>query len=278
MQKGVDYGLICDVAGKGKGNEDSAFFTIADIIIAPGSPLSKSFSQKVILGIVADGVSGSAKGEQGSTFAIRHMASKILDHLYLDNVDIAQIHLKLTDFLQQTNLDFLAAFKDMIEKEHKIPKTTIVGILIIGQWIWVFNLGDSRAFLIRDKQISQISIDHIGTIAHEITQAIGEPTIKPHIAVYNWAFTDHAATIKAYQNEYYALICSDGLTDVVNSEEINQILSEKAENLDMQKKVEKLYDLAITRKINDNVSIIAIDLAGYLSGISPIQILKLSYE
>jgi len=274
----VDYGIICDVGGKGKGNEDSAFLNIFDLIIAPGSPHSKSFAYKGILAIVCDGVSGSAKGEEGSTFAIRCLSSKIMNYFFQDNLDIAQLHLKLNEFIQQTNNELFSRFKILIEKENKIPKSTLVGILILGQWIWVFNLGDSRAFLVKDGQISQVSVDHVGTVAHEITQAFGEPKIVPAIQVYNWAFNDHAATQKSFQSKYSFLICSDGLTDKVTPPEISTILSDDSEKKSMQEKTEKLYDLTMSRNINDNVSIIAVDLAGYLKNITPIQILKLSFD
>lgn len=274
----MDYGIICDVGGKGKGNEDSAFLNIFDLIIAPGSPHSKSFAYKGILAIVCDGVSGSAKGEEGSTFAIRCLSSKIMTYLYQENLDIAQLHIKLNEFIQQTNSELFIRFKALIDKENKIPKSTLVGVLIIGQWIWVFNLGDSRAYLVKDGQISQVSVDHIGTVAHEITQAFGEARIQPAIQVYNWAFNDNAATQKSFQSNYSFLICSDGLTDKVTPPEISAILSTQSENKTMQEKVEKLYDLTMSRNINDNVSIISVDLAKYIKNVTPIQILKLSFD
>jgi len=274
----MDYGIICDVGGKGKGNEDSAFLNIFDLIIAPGSPHSKSFAYKGILAIVCDGVSGSAKGEEGSTFAIRCLSSKIMTYLYQENLDIAQLHIKLNEFIQQTNSELFIRFKALIDKENKIPKSTLVGVLIIGQWIWVFNLGDSRAYLVKDGQISQVSVDHIGTVAHEITQAFGEAKIQPAIQVYNWAFNDNAATQKSFQSNYSFLICSDGLTDKVTPPEISAILSTQSENKTMQEKVEKLYDLTMSRNINDNVSIISVDLAKYIKNVTPIQILKLSFD
>ncbi|MHA1585643.1 MAG: hypothetical protein ACTSWL_10340, partial [Promethearchaeota archaeon] len=51
-----NYGVICDVGGKIKGNQDSAFFTKFDLIIAPGSPDSKSFAYPGILSLICDGV------------------------------------------------------------------------------------------------------------------------------------------------------------------------------------------------------------------------------
>ncbi len=273
-----DYGFICDVGGKGKGNQDSALFNEFNMIIAPGSPDSKEFAYKCILSLVCDGVSASNHGEKGSSFVIRVLGSKIMSFLMLDNFDPSLVAEKLKAAIEETNNELLSKYKKFVDV-GKVPKTTLVGLLIIGQYLWVFNLGDSRAFLLKDQLIGQISIDHVGTgAAHEITEAMGQSPINPAINFYNWAYeNDQTATQKAFNENYYALICSDGLTDVVNSEEIKAYLMD--ENMSsLQQKVKRLYDLTMDRGIDDNVSIIAIDLADYLSNISKVQILKLSRQ
>ena len=273
-----NYGIICDVGGKGKGNQDSAFFTQFDLIIAPGSPDSKEFSSKGILSIVCDGVSASNHGEKGSSFVIRTLSAKIMNHLYTQNFDPGQIQNIIQQFILDTNSELLSLYKDLITSE-KVPMTTLVGVLVIGQWLWVFNLGDSPAYLVKDGQIGQITVDHIGTGAsHEITEAMGRPTVNPALRLFNWAFeNDYTGTNKVYSDSYYFLICSDGLSDLVNPDEIrDHLLSTDIPTL--QDKCQALYRLSMERKIEDNVSIIALDLAQYMDGLSPIQIIKLSYE
>ena len=273
-----NYGLICDVGGKGKGNQDSAFYTEFSLIVAPGSPDSKHFSYKGLLAIVCDGVSGSNRGELGSTFVMRHLSNKIMQHLYLEDVKITQLQQKIQEYIEETNIALHEAFQKEINA-GKIPKTTLVGILVIGQWLWVFNLGDSRAFLIKDEQIHQISKDHIGFgAAHEITEAMGQAEIHPHVRVYNWAYEGNQDLQKrAYQKNYFMILCSDGLTDKVSSEEIKQTLIAPASSLSLQEKVMELYNLSMNREIDDNVSIIAVDLAEYFDCLSQIQLIKLSY-
>lgn len=273
-----NYGIICDVGGKGKGNQDSAFFTEFDLIIAPGDQESKQFSYKCILSLVCDGVSASSHGEKGSTYVIRHLSSKIMTYLYTNNFQLQNIQERILNYINETNLELLHEFENEIENE-KVPKTTLVGILVIGQWLWSFNVGDSRSFVIKDNLISQISVDDIGTGAtHEITQALGQVPLSPHISVFNWAFEgDYTAENIAFDQIYYFLICSDGLTDKVQSEEILKVLNDPNMNNSVQEKVESLYILTMERKIDDNVSIIAVDLAKYFNNLSPIQIIKLSY-
>jgi len=273
-----NYGIICDVGGKGKGNQDSLFFTEFSLIIAPGSPDSKQFSYKGMLTIVCDGVSGSNRGELGSTYAIRQLANKIMQHLYLESVEITQLHVKIQEFIEETNFGLRNEFQEEIQA-GKIPKTTLVGTLVIGQWLWVFNLGDSRAFLIKDDHINQISKDHIGLgTAHEITEALGQSEIQPYVKVYNWAFENNQdQQNQAYSKNYFMILCSDGLTDKVSPDEIKNIIISPNPPLTLQERVMKLYNLSMDRDIDDNISIVVVDLAEFFKQLSPIQLIKLAY-
>ncbi len=274
----ANYGLICDVGGKNKGNQDSSFFLEFNLIIAPGSPDNLKFSHKCILAVICDGVSGSEQGEKGSSFVVRTLPSKIMTHLFAKDVNIADLQEVIRNFIQETNREMITHFSEIINK-GKVPKTTLVGALIIGQWIWVFNIGDSRIYLIKDDQISQVSADHIGSGAqHEITQAMGQTEIAPDIRIFNWAFeNDYLGKKLAYQAQYYALLCSDGLSDKVSPDEIKKALIEKKFNQSMQDIVQKLFSMAMDREIKDNVSIIAINLKDYFKNFSKIQKIQLNY-
>ena len=272
----LDYGIICDVGGKRKGNQDSLLFSEFDLIVAPGSPDSKQFSYKSILGIVCDGVSGSLKGEKGSNFVIRHLAAKIIGDLHLNNFNVNEELMRIQDFINQTNAELIDKFKELKDT----PKTTLAGFLVIGQWLWSFNLGDSRIFIMKDGNINQISVDHIGKSAsHEITQSMGLNEINSELKIFNWAYqTENDEKNTSYKEKYYILACSDGLTDRVTKSEINEILNDESKNNTIQEKVEILYNLSMKRGNDDNISIIAVDLSKYFDSISIIQKIKLQYE
>ena len=273
------YGIMCDAGGKYKGNQDSALICDFDLIIADVFPKSKLFSQKCVISLVADGVSGSNHGEEGSSFAIRYFAAKFFDHILLNNFEISELSQKIESILQDTNNALIEKFSSFIQS-GKVPKTTFVGLIIIGPWLWVFNLGDSRAFVLKDGKISQISLDHVGTsTVHEITQALGQEKIDPFIKVYNWAYENQENfEHPVFKKSYYCLICSDGLTDKVSNEEINNEIHNTTLSGSLQDKVEKLYDLSMKREIDDNVSIIAIDLMEYFGCVDELDILKLKKE
>ncbi|MHA1519368.1 MAG: PP2C family protein-serine/threonine phosphatase [Promethearchaeota archaeon] len=273
-----NYGIICDVGGKNKGNQDSSFFLEFNLTIAPGSPDNLKFSHKCILAVICDGVSASDHGEKGSSFVVQTLPPKIMAHLFGKNVDIADLQEVIRNAIQETNNEMIIHFSDIIN-QGKVPKTTLVGSLIIGQWIWIFNIGDSRLYLIKDDQISQVSTDHIGTGAqHEITQAMGLSEITPDVRIYNWAYeTDYLGKKLVYQAQYYALLCSDGLSDKVSPDEIKEALITKKNDQTIQDIVQKLFSMAMDRNIQDNVSIIAIDLKEYFKNLSKIQKIQLNY-
>jgi protein phosphatase len=274
-----NFGFICDVGGKLKGNQDSALICEFNLIIAPGSPKSKSFSHKGYLALIADGVSGSNHGEEGSTFAIRHFASKFYNFIFTQDFEISTLSQKIGEILRKTNEALLNKYEIYVQK-GKVPKTTFVGIVVIGQWLWVFNLGDSKAFVLKDGLISQISKDHVGsTTLHEITQAFGQETIEPHIKVYNWAFeSKNDIENPSFNSSYYCVLCSDGLSDKVSMEEINEKFIQKGNSINIQENVENLYNLSMEREIDDNISIIAIDLAAYFNNIDKIELYQLLQE
>jgi protein phosphatase len=270
------YGIICDVGGKLKGNQDSALYLEFNLILAPSSPSMESFAHKGILALVADGVSGSNHGEEGSSYAISYFANKMFEYFLQENVEIRKILNVIHENLKNTNEALKMKYQNYISK-GKVPKTTFVGTLIIGQWLWIFNLGDSQAFVVKDRKIKQISVDHIGNqTLHEITQAFGQDKIKPNLKVYNWAFENKSSTDQpVYNDSYYCLLCSDGLTDNVSSNEIKSVLTSKSQFSTLQEKVLKLYEMSMERGTNDNISIIAIDLAEYFECLDEIDIYQL---
>ena len=199
----INFGFICDVGGKPKGNQDSAFINEFNLLIAPGSPDSKHFAYPGIVALVADGVSGSDHGEKGSTFVIRYLSASIINDLLMEDFDFKLVKNKLGTFIKSTNSALLKKFQASISS-GKVPKSTLVGLMIIGQYLWCFNLGDSRAFLLKDDKIGQISKDHIGTGAqHEITQAMGQEKIEPAIGFYNWAYESSQDTLLLSCNLQY---------------------------------------------------------------------------
>ena len=116
------------------------------------------------------------------------------------------------------------------------------------------NIGDSKAFHFDGEKLEQISVDHYAATIYgkkpPLSQNLGIPPtelmIEPHYARGYY----HAGDIY--------LLCSDGLTDMVSTKEIAEILTETAAggNTDVSNAAEKLLQKALDNGGRDNITII----------------------
>jgi hypothetical protein len=124
---------------------------------------------------------------------------------------------------------------------HHDAATTIVAAVVRGDEAIIANLGDSRAYLIRDGICRQLTEDHSGSEEHAITRFAGDPRgIQPDIFV------------ESIRPEDRLLLCSDGLTRHVTPEEIATAASDD----DVRGAASALVDLANARGGQDNVTVL----------------------
>jgi serine/threonine protein phosphatase PrpC len=149
--------------------------------------------------------------------------------------------------------------------------TTLTTLALFNNLVLLLHIGDSRAYRVRGKKIEQISHDH--TVVQELvdqgrltldeiaehpqrsflTQAImGKENLAPILIAY-----------PAEKGDRY-LICSDGLTAVVDESKILHALQ-----LDLTSAVDSLIDLTYKNGAPDNVTVIAAEITDVASTISP---------
>lgn len=129
--------------------------------------------------------------------------------------------------------------------------TTMVSVYFSGRYIYVCNIGDSRAYRLRDGEFLQLSEDHIEKRPGKdhkkapLTQYLGFGTEDIQLDPY-------IAKGKIQKGDMY-LLCSDGLTDMLTNFEISDIMlkSEDAESC-----VQKLIDSALEHGGRDNITVI----------------------
>ena len=232
-----------------EGNEDSGF--VSPNILA-----------------VADGMGGYIGGEIASRTVITKLAelSPILSNPELD-------HESREDLLRSsiTTMDSAIAEIGVQRPELVGMGTTLTSISLFNNYVLLLHIGDSRAYRIRGKKIEQISHDH--TVVQELvdqgrltldeivdhpqrsflTQAImGKENLTPVLVAY-----------PAVKGDKY-LVCSDGLTAVVDEGKIAQALQE-----DLQSAVNTLVDLTYKNGAPDNVTVIATEVGGSSLSIAP---------
>jgi protein phosphatase len=217
--------------------------------------------ENVGLFIVADGMGGHNAGEVASRIAVEKISDAIREQLSLGKDPVAVIDGAIT----KANLAIL-------DRAAWLPEwsemgTTVVIALIKDHRVNVSHVGDSRAYLIRNGNIVQLTEDHSfvaeslkqGFITpeqarthqsrHGLTMALGvEDRVEPETTELSWG------------RETCILLCSDGLTDMLEDSEILKIIK-AAEN--PQAGCDTLAERATQKKNKDDVTVVLVCEGAY---------------
>ncbi len=187
----------------------------------------------VALLAVADGVGGASGGELAADAAINELAERFFSAPRDTETTDA-----LTGAIREANSAVLSAAGS---SGHPDAASTLVAAAIRGDRAVIANLGDSRAYIVRDARIRQLTEDHSGAPKHAITRFVGDPRgVQPDVFVESLRAGDRL------------LLCSDGLTRHVSPEEVATLVAGR----DVQSAANALVDLANARGGEDNVTVV----------------------
>jgi serine/threonine protein phosphatase PrpC len=225
-----------DIGHVREGNEDSAY---------AGSHLLA----------VADGMGGHAAGEVASSVTITALAR--LD----DDVPGADLLGALRGAVEEAN----AMIRDMVAADPHLSGmgTTLTAILTSGQRVGLVHIGDSRAYLLRDNALSQITHDH--TYVQDLVDAgqitAEEASHHPRRSLLLRALDGRPETEmdlrvrEAHAGDRY-LLCSDGLSSVVTDATIGDCLRRPTP----EESAQALIDLALRAGGPDNITVVVADV------------------
>jgi PPM family protein phosphatase len=249
-------GSVTDAGGR-ENNEDS-------ILVQELPPQTGSSTPGYLLA-VADGMGGHADGEVASKLAI----DMLKDLFSRDQpVDVA---LALKQAYRRANEAIYQQGGGDAEIRHM--GTTLVSAVVRGKYVTIANVGDSRAYLMRANQITQVTQDHSvvaeqvqqGQIREEdarkssqrnmLTQALGtrESLDKRMPAIYELALLP----------EDRLLLCTDGFYDVLTNEDYLKVMAGD----DPALAASSLTSLANERQTSDNVSAVVLAVGASLATI-----------
>lgn len=224
----------------------------------------------IILALVVDGVGGQNAGEKAASITVDLIPD------YFEKIEGS-------DFLKGLENAMLAANQEVMRQAELDPAfagmaCTCAAVALVGRRLFIANLGDSRIYLQRDGKLIQISRDHTwesetrqlgfgqqlgekqgNQRSHIITRYLGNP-IPPKVDVGLYLREDES-THTAVSNQGLklgkddrVLICSDGLTDMVTDEEINNIMAIHPTN----QLVERLTTAALNQGGQDNITMVIV--------------------
>jgi protein phosphatase len=204
---------------------------------------------------VADGMGGHAAGEVASAVAIAALAPLDEDAPGAD----------LLDALRQAALSANAHLRDMVEGDPALDGmgTTLTAVLSAGSRLGLLHIGDSRCYLLRDGELTQITHDHtlVQTLVDEGRISEEEASTHPQRSVITRVLDgrdglDLDLSVREVRDGDRYLLCSDGLTGPVGS---TDTLREALGIEDPQEAVDRLVQLALRGGGPDNVTVIVAD-------------------
>ncbi|MBY6683587.1 serine/threonine-protein phosphatase [Rhodococcus sp. BP-316] len=203
---------------------------------------------------LADGMGGHAAGEVASQLMIAALA-------HLDDDEPGD---DLLGKLERATREGNATIAEQVEEDPELDGmgTTLTAILFGGRKIGLVHIGDSRAYLLRDDELTQITRDDtfVQSLVDEGRITAEQAHSHPQRSLIMRALTGNeiepTLTVREARAGDRYLLCSDGLSDVVSSETIADTLRE-GENDEC---ADRLIELALRSGGPDNVTVVVADV------------------
>ncbi len=252
---------VTDVGRVREHNEDN--FLAVDLASAnrgaSGMVLDGAMGVKGVSLVVADGMGGAAAGEVASKMAVDYLHDSFLKADLGGSIQSEQAVIELLEStIHKANESIYT--KGQTSKDHQGMGTTLTVAVVVGDSVYLSQVGDSRGYLLRKGKLVQMTRDQ-----SLISQLIEEGTITPeqaeqlggkNIILQALGVEEH---LKIDSKRYDVLkgdtllLCSDGLTGMVKDAEIEKILLEEA---DLKVAAKRLIDAANAGGGKDNITCI----------------------
>ena len=241
-----------DVGRKRQGNEDS-------FCVEP----------ELGLYVVADGMGGHAAGEVASRLGVETIREWMAK--YLGGADVALVGPPMATCSRQANflLSSIRLANRVIfdaaqgRREYAGMGTTVVSVLAVDDHVALAHVGDSRIYRIREDGITQLSRDH-SLVQQQVENGIISPE-EAHASQYRHLITRALGLKESVEVDLVEqpalpgdllLLCSDGLSDLLEDEEMLAIVQEQGG--DLEKACQCLVDRANYKGGDDNITALLI--------------------
>ena len=202
---------------------------------------------------VADGMGGHSCGEVASSLVIKYLSHQFTESFYNLDKD------KAIEFINDSIIEVNSMiFKYQIEHpESKGMGTTWVMAILTKDYLLMANIGDSSGFIIKDGKLHKITYDH--TLVNLLVSAgeLSEEEAKNHprknVLMKALGANDpiEADIFDCDMNIDGVFLCSDGVTNMLEIEQIEKVLNEE---LEIEDKIVKLVHKCNNRGGLDNMS------------------------
>jgi protein phosphatase len=219
--------------------------------------------------LVADGVGGSAAGEQASALAV-----STIEHFVLETLNWC-IRLRGTDdggLLDEFQRALLQADDRLFREADRHPElrgmgTTLTLAYALDRELFVAHVGDSRCYLLRSGLLYRLTRDHT-LVAEMVRRGILKPEEAAHhsfrhVIINVVGGSDPGVQVEVHKLSLEAgdrlLLCSDGLTEMVSDEEILGVLQAEG---DPSAACNRLIARANEQGGKDNITVVVAHFEG----------------
>ncbi|MCH8175305.1 MAG: Stp1/IreP family PP2C-type Ser/Thr phosphatase [Proteobacteria bacterium] len=223
------------------------------------------FDEGLGIAVLADGMGGHKAGGTASRMAVDSVLEnlkKLINQETSVPITSSQLLAMVSNTISDSNSEIYQA--SSVNSDFKGMGTTMVAAVIKGSQLVVGHVGDSRAYLFRNKFLSRITRDHsllqelidkgfytelearTATVGHVVTRALGTR-----------AEVEVDAARHELEHHDLVLLCSDGLTDMVSDSLIEVVLQDAQ---DVESAAKTLVELANEHGGRDNISVILVQV------------------
>jgi PPM family protein phosphatase len=255
--KHIIYAVNSDVGRQRNNNQDSAYTFFTTHVSSEERPDFGVFA-------VADGMGGHLEGEKASAIATRVASQHIMKALYVDvvmataDVEKPIVAEVVTDAILKAN----EAVSDQIPEGG----TTLTTVVIMGDVAYIGHVGDSRAYLVTNDYIEQITRDHslvqrlieLDQLTPEEAQHHSQKNVL-YRAIGQSDNLEVDSVTRRLPAGTRLLLCSDGLWGLVNDIQLHDIIRNARSP---QEAVDKMILMANERGGPDNITAILIQIPG----------------
>ena len=234
---------VTDIGKRRKLNQDYVY-----VAVSPVGNLPNLF-------IVADGMGGHNAGDFASKYTVEVMENYIATTQDLDAEQILNAAVKEAN----THIRSIA----MKDENLSGMGTTVVAATVQDDVLQVANVGDSRLYIIGEKGIRQITRDH--SLVEEMVRMGGIDRVTARSHPDKNIITRAVGALDSIEADFFReelqdgdmiLLCSDGLTNMLEDEEIMEIVSR---DTDLPQKGQDLVSAANGNGGKDNIAVVLIN-------------------
>ncbi len=219
----IEAACGCFIGNNRENNEDNFYFNkkrLPQINKGLKNPLKcRVNTNEAVFFAVFDGMGGEAKGEEAS-----FIASEVFSDEFKRNEELA---ISGKEFIAVSCQKATEKINSILKEENVSSMGATVAVLYLSQnEVVAGNVGDSKIFRIRNNQMLQISEDHTD---EKILKSMGiqkKPVLLQYIGIPDteMAVEPYISKGELASGDIY-LLCSDGVTDVLNTNQIFDIVS-----------------------------------------------------